>query len=265
MKYKLGIIGTGVMANAILSCALNSGVLVAKDVIAYDVDSEKLGILAQKGVTPADSIQSLLNSASTVLLSVKPQNSGEIFKLNDFSGINTLISIMAGVKIVSIRKQVGDVGIVRVMPNMPCSIGMGYVGLCFDKCGKEGETLAKAIFSSCGDYAVLTEDKFDALTAISGSGPAYVYSFISGMIKGGTEAGLTYDEARAMTIATFIGAANMVKNSDMPLDTMIDRVCSKGGTTIEAISVYREANLEQTIAKGVIACKNRSEELSNLL
>ena len=102
----------------------------------------------------------------------------------------------------------------------------------------------------------------DAVTAISGSGPAYVYYFIQSMIKAGIKNGLTEEQSKELTLQTFVGAVEMVKHSNDDLDTMIDRVCSKGGTTIQAIDTFRYYELEDKIIEGIDKCKLRSEELS---
>lgn len=265
MKYTLGIIGTGFMASAIISGALSKNVLGSSAICAYDINKDSLASFCKTGIHPCSSIDELLSSTEIVMMSVKPQNAEEIFQKNDFSKVSAVLSIMAGITLDSMQKMLclEDIGIARVMPNMPCSIGSGYSGVCFnDKINAQSRSLVLDIFSACGEASVIAEEKFDALTSISGSGPAYVYTFISGLIKGGLEGGLTYEEAKRMAVATVQGAAELVKKSDDDLDCMVKKVCSKGGTTIEAINVFKEKNLEQTIIDGIAACRKRSKELS---
>ncbi|MDE7209221.1 MAG: pyrroline-5-carboxylate reductase, partial [Clostridia bacterium] len=106
------------------------------------------------------------------------------------------------------------------------------------------------------------EKYFDAVTSISGSGPAYVYYFIKAMIDGGIKGGLSFDQSKELTIATMIGASKMVANSSEELDTLIQKVCSKGGTTIQAIDTFREKSIDKSIIEGIEKCRKRSEELS---
>jgi len=200
------------------------------------------------------------------MFAVKPQHYKEITDANVFSDDKIVISIMAGVKIDVLRKNLAsNCGILRVMPNMPCSVGKGISALCFDKINQQDKEFLTGLFSSCGDIIEIDESKFDAVTSISGSGPAYVYMFIQGMIKGGMQGGLTYDESKALAVATLDGATELAKISHEPLDTLVDSVCSKGGTTIEAVSIYKEKGLIDIIAKGIDACRNKSKILSEKL
>lgn len=263
MKFRLGIIGTGVMAGAITNCLLDKGVLPSSQICAYDIDSVKLEQFSKKGITPYVNLQEMLFNADMIMLSVKPQNFKEILSSNDFTKISTLTSIMAGVKISVLSSYLSNTtGIARVMPNLPCAVGCGYSGICFHNVKDEDKLLITEIFSACGKYGIIEEAKFDSLTSISGSGPAYVYMFIDAMIKGGIDGGLTYNEAREMAVSTVLGAAKMTQTTEDGLQTMIERVCSKGGTTIEAIKVFKNEGLEDIIRKGIAACKKRSAELS---
>ena len=107
------------------------------------------------------------------------------------------------------------------------------------------------------------ESKFDAVTSLSGSGPAYVYMFIKALIDGGVEGGLDPDTAKKLAVQTVRGAAGMVSASSKPIDELVDAVCSKGGTTIQAVESFREDGLEDIVKKGMAKCKKRSEELAN--
>lgn len=266
MKYGLGIIGTGVMANAIIDCAIQRGAIKPQNIIAFDTDSLKLDEINKKGIAKAKNIQELAGSSQIVMLAVKPQHYTDILDNNNFDNVNALISIMAGVKIATLRKKLNNsTGIARVMPNTPCKIAKGFCGICFDSVNDKDKQFITAMFTACGDVAFISEDKFDALTSISGSGPAYIYMFLNGMIKGGVEGNLSYDEAKKMAISTMIGAANLAKLSDNSMEELVQMVCSKGGTTIEAVEVFRKYELEEIIAKGITACRNKSKLLSEKL
>ncbi len=267
MRHKLGIIGIGVMANAIIDCAINTKLITNNEIIVYDIDNNKLIQTAKKGIPIASSIANLIQQSDIVMLAVKPQHYANILLENDFTTIGSLISIMAGVKIATIREKLNNIrcGITRVMPNTPCQIGKGFCGLCFDKTTDKDKDFIIDLFRACGEVGIFTEDKFDAITSLSGSGPAYVYMFINGMIKGGMNGGLDYHQAKKMAISTMIGASHLAKQSDLSIEDLIESVCSKGGTTIEAIDYFRQEKLEQIIATGIDKCRNKSKYLSDNL
>lgn len=261
-KYKLGIIGVGVMGQSILHCAIEKKVLQKEQIALFDVSKSQLEAF-QDSFTCLDSARELLNLCEYVLVSIKPQHFGDLLQQATIPDDVILLSIMAGITIQSIRRQTDSTcGITRIMPNTPCRLGYGMCALCFDQVNNDQKVFVKSLFASCGKTIELEETFFDAVTSVSGSGPAYVYSFIDGMIKGGMEGGLTYEQSKILTLQTFLGTVKMVENSDEPLETLINKVCSKGGTTIEAIRTFRDHQLEQIIIEGMNACRNRSKELS---
>jgi pyrroline-5-carboxylate reductase len=266
MKYKLGVIGLGVMGEAILTRFIEREKFDAKDVCVFDIDSEKIDKY-KYGVVPAESVAELVDRSERILFAVKPQHYKAICDGIDFNALTTIYSIMAGVSTSELRSLIGsdDVGIVRIMPNVPCKIGKGVCGMTFDNVSENEQEFAKSVFSACGAVVVTDETKFDAITSVSGSGPAYVYMFAQGMIQGGMNGGLTYEESKILALDTLIGAAEIAKSTDTPLDVLVDRVCSKGGTTIEAVKVYKENNLTDIIAEGVDACRKKSEILSRTI
>lgn len=260
MKFNLGVIGCGVMANAICSAISD------KVCSVFDVDAGKAADFATKyNAKTCSSVQELLDCSDIVLLAVKPQQSAEILENNDFSQVKTLVSIMAGVKIAKIRKSVGNkrMGIVRVMPNLPIRVGKGMAALAFSKNVKPAyKEFALEMFSASGKALELDEKQFDAVTGVSGSGPAYVFMFIKGLVEGGMAMGLSENDARVLAEETVIGAAEYSKQLKLPLDEMVSSVCSKGGTTIEAVDYYRSKKLETTVATGVKKATLKSKKLS---
>lgn len=269
MQYKLGFLGAGVMAGAILDKVLlniNGLEMSAEELAVYDIDKNKVAAFAAKGVSAIRTAEELFATCEIVLLGVKPQFYADILSgIKDY-GCKTVISIMAGVKIATLRKLLGDtIGIVRVMPNTPCKIGEGMSALAFNKVIQPTALWIKKMFSSCGKVLELAEENFDAVTSISGSGPAYVYLFADGLIKGGIEGGLTPEDSKTLALQTIIGAAKLAATDETALDVLVDRVCSKGGTTIEAVNYYRETGLTDIIKEGVKRCRQKSEYLSNKL
>ena len=267
MKYSLGVIGLGVMGEAILSQILKSDKFLPNEICVFDLDEQKEKRFADVGVTVADSVKGLVTDSKRVLIAVKPQHYKSACSGICFDGVETVYSIMAGINTGVLRENLAlsTTGIVRIMPNVPCKIGKGVCGMTFNGVTDAEKKIACEIFSACGSVVVTEEINFDAITSVSGSGPAYVYMFAEGMIKGGMNGGLSYEESKILALDTIIGAAEIAKISDEPLSVLVDRVCSKGGTTIEAVNVFREKDLIDTIAEGVDACRKKSEILGKTI
>lgn len=265
MKYTLGIIGVGVMGQAIMSRIIDNGVIDAAKISAFDIDQAKIKQIPYN-IDSMLSAQELLDNAEFVLIAVKPQHYSSIFDNVVFNQNNTILSIMAGVKISTLRQKINTVcPIVRIMPNTPCRIGKGVSALCFENVPEDKKSFVIAMFDACGATVVVKEELFDAVTSVSGSGPAYVYMFADAMIKGGLSGGLNYEDSKQLALNTIIGTAELALQSEEQLSVLTDRVCSKGGTTIEAVEVFRKRDLEGIIVEGMTACKNKSKILSETL
>ena len=262
-KYKLGIVGAGNMSSAITKGILTSGLLVPEAIIVSDLSEEKRSQASLLGVATTTDNLALADSAEYVLFAVKPQSFPEIAEKIGGKFSAKVISIMAGITVSTLKEKLRAEKICRVMPNTPCMVASGMSALCFSGYNAEEKKFPLAVFSGLGEIIELDESKFDAVTSVSGSGPAYVYMFAEGMIKGGMNGGLSYEEAKKLTLATLIGGARMVNLSDKPIPELIDAVCSKGGTTIQAVTHYRLSGLEEIIAEGVDRCRARSVEMSN--
>ncbi len=266
-QYKLGVIGCGFMASAILRGAVLSDFLKAKKIIVSDTSIEKLEKMGEElGVTVSDSNRYVAENSEYLLFAVKPQTFPEVAK--ELEGIcpDKVISIMAGVKRSKIKNSLG-VGIIKVarcMPNLPCSVGSGMMAVDMSDFNSDTDDIEfiSNLFNCMGEVLSTDENKLDAVTGISGSGPAYVFMFIDSLIDAGIKHGLTRDEAKLLAVQTVVGGADMVVHSDKPLNELIMSVCSKGGTTIEAVKVLEENNFRGIISDAVDACIKRSEELS---
>jgi len=258
-RYKLGFLGAGNMAKAIANGIIKSNILKADEVVMSD--PFVTGNVA--GIKVINDNKVIFNDCEYVLLAVKPQIFNQIVDELKETKVKNVISIMAGVKMAKIKNILPNAQVIRIMPNLPASVGAGMAGIAKDNnASKEANEFTKAIFDSVGKAIFVNESDLDAVTAISGSGPAYVYYFIQSMIKGGIKNGLSEEAAKELTLQTFVGAVEMVKHSNDDLDTVIDRVCSKGGTTIQAIDTFRSYDLDDKIIEGIDKCRIRSEELS---
>lgn len=264
MKYDIGFIGAGNMASAIVNGIINANIFPANQILISDIDEEKLYAFKNKGINTTSDNEFLLKNCDYVLFAVKPQVAKELLpKLKNAVNGNNFISIMAGLSIKTIKGFLGDIKIARIMPNTPCLVGAGMCAIDTGNFDENNVSVLSKIFYSLGEVVFLKEDKFNAVTAVSGSGPAYVYKFIKAVIDGGVECGLDYETSKKLTLQTFGGAKKMVEISDLPIEKLIENVCSKGGTTIQAVEYYNQANLETIIKCGMEKCRTRSEELSN--
>ena len=267
-QFKLGVIGCGFMAHSILRGAILSDLLRSKKVIVSDVDMQKLEqVNDELGVFFTKDNRYVAENSEFVLFAVKPQDFAQIAK--ELQGIcpEKIISVMAGVKKTTIKNALGVkiMKVARCIPNLPCSIGSGMMGLDmsdFNSDPSDTEFL-DMLFSSMGQVLSIKEDKMDAVTGISGSGSAYVFMFIDSLIDAGIKQGLTKDEATTLAIQTVLGGAEMAAHSEKSLPELILSVCSKGGTTVEAVGVLENNNFRGIIADAVDACVKRSKQLSD--
>ncbi len=264
-NYKLGIIGCGNMSTAIWQGVLKGELLKAEEILVSDLDEAKLAYALSYGVNSADNL-TIAENCEYVLWAVKPQCFPTIAQeLKGKFKAKAVLSIMAGVSVDTLANSLDISDIIRIMPNTPCMVCKGMSALCFRGCDAAAKRFAHEVFSTVGEVTEIEENKFDAVTSVSGSGPAYVYMFLKGLVEGGIEGGLTYEEAKALGAATLQGAAELAKQSTKSLDELTDAVCSKGGTTIEAVKVYKNDGLVELVKKGVRACRYRSMEMSGKL
>ena len=136
--------------------------------------------------------------------------------------------------------------------------------LCFENYTNKSEEFVKNIFEKLGKTLITNENKLDAVTSVSGSGPAYIFEFAKAMIEGGIDGKLSEEESKLLTLQTIKGAVKMLESFQGDIDNLTEAVCSKGGTTIQAINYFRQNNLNSIIREGMKLCKKRSEELSKI-
>lgn len=259
-KYKLGFIGCGNMAKAIINGLLTSKLLTKKEIF-ISTPSIKEKYL---GIDITNNNLDVMTSCEYLVLAVKPQVFKSISQEFANNAARCVISIMAGISCKNISDATNCKEIVRIMPNTPCSIGEGVSAITSYNASKISIEFVESVFKTISKTIFIDEKYFDAVTSISGSGPAYVYYFIKSMIDGGVKGGLTYEQSKSLAISTFIGASKMVEQSNDNLDELIKKVCSKGGTTIQAIDTFNDNHVAESIVKGIDKCRNRSEELSKL-
>lgn len=265
-KFKLGVIGSGFMSRAIISGVIGSKILEETDICVSDKFEDALSVYSNTSVTATTDNSFVVENSEFVLFAVKPQSLDEVLSSLVDCCPEKVISIMAGVKKDKFKNRFEQVKIARCMPNTPCSLGSGAIGADLsDFTDEQDKDFIKSILSSLGVVVEVKEDLLNAVTGISGSSPAYFYLFVKHLVESGVKQGLSYEDAENLAAATMIGSGKMIlKNKDKTLDELIKAVCSKGGTTIEAVNVFENEDLGGTVQKAVDACVRRSKELENL-
>ncbi|MCL5270521.1 MAG: pyrroline-5-carboxylate reductase, partial [bacterium] len=263
----LGFIGAGNMAGALLRGTVGRGGLPAAQVWACDVVADKLDEFARElGVRTTGDAVELTRAARTIVLAVKPQNILAV--LDSIRGAVTpghlLISIAAGVPIAAMAGHLPPgARLVRVMPNTPALVGMGAAGAAAGPHATPRDMEATlALLRSVGIAFEVEEKDLDAVTALSGSGPAYVFRCMEALIEAGTEMGLAPEVAKTLTLQTFAGAARLAQESaDGPAE-LRRRVTSPHGTTAAALAVFEARGLGEILRAGVLRARDRPIELA---
>lgn len=208
--------------------------------------------------------QDVFEQSNLVVLAVKPQHAAEALESVDGSSCNPLvISIMAGVTISRIEELTLAKRVVRVMPNTPCLIGKGASGIAVGENVDAGDVgWVNDLFKSVGKVVQVPEDQIDAVTGVSGSGPAYVFRFIEALIEGGVAEGLSNEVAATLAVQTVLGAAELVVETGEEPSVLRDRVTSPGGTTLAALNSLEADGFDRAIVSAVSAATARSKELA---
>lgn len=265
----IGFIGAGNMAEALIKGVIKAKLYTPENVFVSDIRDERLKLLAEQyGVIACKENSELAEKAKTVVLSIKPQNMTDALEsIKDTIGSEKLvISIAAGIKVANITAVLGDVAIVRVMPNTPALIGQGAGALFGNERAKPMLEKAVEILSAVGKAVIVDdEDLIDAVTALSGSGPAYYFLLMEEMIKTGIRLGLPDDVAKDLVLQTAKGAGLLAteadKNGESP-SVLRQKVTSPGGTTQAALEVFKEGKISELISAAINRAYERSRELS---
>ena len=266
MKYRLGFIGAGNMAEALARGALRGGVVEAPQMLAADPSPERREVFDKLGIATAADPAAVVAGCDHVLLAVKPQVFAAVSPV--LAALDrkqqTVISIMAGVRSSTIEAAAGGpLRILRVMPNTPMLVGRGMSGMaeCSSAEGSRGDTkLCVDLLRSCGEVAKVTEDDMDAVTAVSGSGPAYVFLLAEAMMDAAAEMGLL-GAHELFVQQTICGAAEMLMQSEESAAELRRKVTSPGGTTQAAIESFDAAGFRTMVRDAMRAACRRSAEL----
>jgi pyrroline-5-carboxylate reductase len=261
---KLAFIGGGNMAEAVLRGVLDSGLLTAAEIMIADVSADRLKYLAEKykTQTTVNNVQAL-RAAENVLLAVKPQVSAGVIDELQAAGRTEqlIITIAAGVPIsrIDVRQ---DRKVARVMPNTPALIGQAASAVCFnERVSAADKEFVRKLLQSIGTLVEVDEKDLNAVTGLSGSGPAFVFRLMDYFIQAGIGLGLTEAKARTLTYQTFLGSALLADRSGRPLEELIAQVTSPGGTTQAGREILEKSAAGQILKDTLVRAKERADEL----
>ena len=265
----IGFVGSGNMAEALIKGIITANVYRPENIFISDIRAERLEYLTEKyNVIALEKNSELAAKVETIVLSIKPQNMTEALQsIRETVKPDTLvISIAAGIKTANIAAVLGDIAIVRVMPNTPALIGEGAAALFANDKAKPMLEKAKLIFSAVGEAVVVDDEGLiDAVTAVSGSGPAYYFLLMEKMIKAAGQLGLPDDVAKTLVLQTAKGAALLAAEADKGAETPAElrrKVTSPGGTTEAALKVLADRKFGPLIEAAIKRARDRSQELS---
>jgi len=262
---KIGFVGGGNMAEAFVKGLLN-GNFTAEDIYFFEPHEPRRTTMVERyGITSAADNKALVSACDVVVLAIKPQIVERV--VSDFAPEwnpeALLISILAGVTTEALESMIGKKAhVIRAMPNTPALVDEAASALCpGSQVDAQHRELAQQLFETVGTVVWVDENQMDAVTGLSGSGPAFVYTFIEALTAGGVQEGLRLDVAHSLAVQTVFGAARLVKESGEHPALLREKVCSPGGTTISAIRVLEERGLRATLMEAVGSATKRSKEL----
>ena len=265
-SLRIGFIGSGRMATALARGLVQTGFADAGQIVAGDVDdSARSAFERETGARAVAANAEVASRAEVLILAVKPQSlSGVLEELQPaITSAHLVISIAAGVPLAALSAALGEnVRLIRVMPNTPCLVGQGAAGYAVgDSATKDDAALTQSLLSTVGLAVQVPETMLDAVTGLSGSGPAYAFQIIEALSDGGVRSGLPRDVATRLAAQTLLGASQMVLTTGQHPGALKDAVTSPGGTTIAGLHELERGGLRACLMNAVEAATLRSQEL----
>lgn len=261
---KIGFIGCGNMAEAIIKGLVKRDQSFSEKIFGFDISNQRLSYMeSEYGISCLESETEVFSQVDYVFFAIKPQVFPQIKKAGigkDYKGI--IISIMAGVDLNSLREAFPQAQVVRTMPNLPALVGHGVTGICYsDGFSTERKDEIERLLQSIGQSLVIEEKNINALTGLSGSGPAFVFLFAEAMADAGVYCGLSREDAAFLAAATLSGSAQMLLETKEHPGQLKDRVASPAGTTIEGIKALEENSFRDAVMTAVIESYKKAQEL----
>ena len=262
---KLGFIGSGNMATAMMGGIIKNGIVKAEDIYASDASKQQIEKVQTLGVVGTNSNVYVVNHCDVVVLSVKPQYYETVIQeiKSTVRDNQIIITIAPGKTLNWLREQFGkDVKLVRTMPNTPALVGEGITGACHnDMITEEDLEIACNILRGFGEVEVLPEHLLDVVVSVSGSSPAYVFMFIEAMADAAVADGMPRQQAYKFAAQAVLGSAKMVLETKKHPGELKDMVCSPGGTTIEAVRILEEKGMRSSVIEAMKACTKKAKGL----
>lgn len=259
------------MAEAVIKGVFLSGFLSPQDIICHEIKSERAKYIESNyHVSFTDDISQIALGSKSILIAVKPGNMLEVLtdlKKSFRAGFNSIISIAAGVPSSYIEKLLGnEASVIRVMPNTPALVNKCMAAISRGKYANDDEMeFAVAVIKSLGEYIIVEEHLQNAVTAISGSGPAYFFLFCKFLIQAAEKRGIDKETAGRLVINTLIGSGELLKSYNQDVDFLIKMVASPGGTTQAALASFDENHLDRILDEAVDSAEKRAKEIQTML
>jgi pyrroline-5-carboxylate reductase len=262
---KITFIGGGAMGEAMVKCLLTKKVVGSQHIVVSDVSPLRRKLLSKEyGVSTLADNRSAAENADLVILAVKPQNSLQVMEeIRGLSPGQTVLSIIAGTGLSSLCQGLNHSSVIRAMPNMPAQIGEGMtIWTATAETGQKQKELAQTVLGALGKEIYVSDEKYLSMaTALSGSGPAYVFLFIETLVDAGVHIGLPRDIAQELVIQTVLGSTHTVKTTGRHPADLRNMVTSPGGTTTEALLRLEKGGFRSLLLEAVIAAYNKAQHL----
>lgn len=262
---KIGFIGSGAMAEALISGIITAGLIKPNQMIVSDISQKRLDYMQEKfGIDTTLRIEEVVKESQILFLTVKPQVIPAVLSAIAplLSPATLVVSVAAGITIQVLQNKMPQVPIVRVMPNTPVSVGEGMSVIALGEyAGEQHGEIVFTIFSSVGRTIIMDESAMDAVTGLSGSGPGYAFVLIDALADAGVRVGLSRQNSLMMAAQTLLGAAKMVLETGEHPAKLRDMVTSPGGTTIAGIHVLEQQGVRAALIDAVLAAAQRSQEM----
>ena len=263
-RYKLGIIGCGFMATTILRGAVESDFLRGKKIIVSDTVEEQLDKVDYLGVITTNSNLYVAQNSEFVLLAVKKPDLPAVLSSIKKASPDKIISVIPDIKKSEIKNALG-IGLIKVarcVPNMPCTIGEGAIGIDmsdYNRSPDDTEFLSK-LFNNIGTVISVDEGKLGAVSAIGGCGPTYAFAFLDSLIAAGVKCGLTNSEAQTLAAQTLYGCAEMALNGDKKVEELLIQSCPAGSKNLQVINSLEELKFREIICEAVKNCSDKTDD-----
>jgi len=265
MKYKIGFIGAGKMAEAIIRGVLKASLMTESDINVSDVIKERLDVMDSIGINTFNKNTEVVKNSDIIVLATKPDKIKSVLKdiKDELSDDKLVISIAAGITLNTLYSEIGNnnLSVIRVMPNTPALVGEAMSAYTYKVLKEEYKEFIEKFLNSFGISVYLEEKYFDAVTGLSGSGPAYAFMIINGLADGGVKMGLPKNVALKLAAQTLLGAAKLVLKTDLHPEQLKDMVSSPGGTTVEGTYILENNKIRAALIDAVEKATLKSKEL----